>query len=219
MKPVMNVQRILIVEDHPVFLKGLSHLLAQEPGLQVVAEAAGRVGALEALEALAPDLALVDLTLGEDNGLELIKDLKHRRPDLKVLVLSMHDERYYADRAVAAGALGYCMKEEAVAHLIEAVRRVAGGQTWLSPGLRHKVEEVKARGGSASAVIRLSDREFEVFTLLGQGLGTAEIAGRLHLGAKTVDTHKEKIKLKLGLATSPDLRQFAIGWIASEDRP
>lgn len=211
--------RVLIVEDHPVFLKGLTHLLAVVPGLKVVAETSNRVQALEALETERPDLVLVDLTLGDDNGLELIKDMKFRYPDLKVLVLSMHDERYYAERAVAAGALGYCMKQEAVEHLVEAIKTVADGRPWLSPRLTEKVQELKARVGTASAVINLSDREFEVFTLIGSGLGTSEIASRLNLSVKTVDSHKEKVKVKLGIATSPDLRQFAIRWLSSEDRP
>jgi len=213
--------RVLVVEDHPIFLKGLTHLLGVVPGVQVVGEASTRLQALEALEAHRPDLVLVDLTLGDDNGLELIKDMKFRFPDLKVLVLSMHDERYYADRAVAAGALGYCMKEEAVEHLVDAVKTVAAGGAWLGSSLRlaDKAKELKARGGAASAVTNLSDREFEVFTWIGHGLRVAEIAARLNLSAKTVDTHKERVKVKLGLASSQELRLFAIQWLSIEDRP
>lgn len=205
--------RVMLVDDHPVFLKGLVHLLALVPDMEVVAEATTRAQALGFLQALTPDVVVVDLTLGDDNGLELIKDMRFRTPGLRVLVLSMHDERHYADRAAAAGALGYCMKEAPVDQLLEALRTVTQGRTWF-PEVGTEPPRWPPGGG---AVMALSDREFEVFTLVGNGLGTAEISSRLHLSTKTVDTHKGNIKAKLGLQTSVDLRQFAIQWLASED--
>jgi two-component system response regulator NreC len=213
--PLMS--SVLVVEDHPIFRKGLVHLLAAEPGLQVVAEASNRHEALAALEDKRPHVVLVDLTLGEDSGLDLIKDIHFRFPDTRVLVLSMHDEKYYADRSLAAGALGYCMKEEAVDHLVSAIRTVAAGKVWVSP--RQQVPAATRRADRWQPSIgKLSDREFQVFALIGKGLGTAEIAVRLNLSAKTVDTHKENMKGKLSFATSRDLRQFAVEWHASENR-
>ena len=215
----MPPDTVLIVEDHPTFLKGLTHLLAAEPGLMVVAETTTAHQALEELERKKPTVALVDLTLGETSGLDLIKDIRLRSPETKVLVLSMHEEKYYAERALAAGALGYCMKEEAVDHIVAAIRSVVAGQVWLSPRFDEKVQKLRSMDGWIAAVQKLSDREFQVFTVMGLGLGTSEIAARLHLSAKTIDTHKEKIKVKLGCRTSQDLRQRAIEWRSSENLP
>lgn len=205
--------RVMLVDDHPVFLKGLVHLLALVPDMEVVAEATTRAQALGLLQTLVPEVVVVDLTLGEDNGLELIKDMRFRTPGIKVLVLSMHDERHYAERVSAAGALGYCMKEAPVDRLLEALRTVTQGEAWFPKG----ANEAPRRTPGGGPVMNLSDREFEVFTLVGNGLGTAEISSRLHLSTKTVDTHKGNIKAKLGLQSSLDLRQFAIQWLASED--
>lgn len=208
--PLMNT--VLVVEDHPIFLKGLTHLLAGEPGFTIVAEAANRHDALKALEEKKPTVVLVDLTLGEDSGLDLIKDIRFRSPDTKILVLSMHDEKFYAERSLAAGARGYCMKGEAVDHIVAALKAVVAGKIWLSPRFNEKIQDLKASDAGVSAVLKLSDREFQVFTLIGKGLGIVEIAAKLNLSAKTIDTHKENIKIKLGCQTSQDLRQYAIEW-------
>lgn len=214
--PLLNT--VLIVEDHPVFLKGLVHLLGGEPGFTIVAEATNRQQALEALAAKKPNVVLVDLTLGDDSGLDLIKDIRFQNTEVRLLVLSMHDERFYAERALAAGAHGYCMKEEAADHILEALRTVASGKIWLSPRLAEKTEEFRHTQGWLASVQKLSDREFQVFTHIGKGLGTVEIASKLKLSAKTIDTHKENIKLKLHCNTSQDLRQYAIEWQSSQAR-
>lgn len=203
---------VLVVEDHPIFRKGLTHLLAGEPGFSIVAEATNRHEALEALDEKKPTVVVVDLTLGEDSGLDLIKDIRYRSPETKILVLSMHDEKFYAERSLAAGARGYCMKGEAVDHIVAALKAVVAGKIWLSPRFRESVQDLRAADVAVPAVARLSDREFQVFTLIGKGLGIVEIAAKLHLSAKTIDTHKENIKLKLGYQTSQDLRQYAIEW-------
>lgn len=214
--PLLN--RVLVVEDHPIFLKGLVHLLGSEPGFTIVGEARDRRQALEALADKKPDLILVDLTLGDDSGLDLIKDIRALDGAVRILVLSMHDERFYADRALAAGAHGYCMKEEAADHILAALNTVAAGRTWLSQRLRDKGNEYPKAKGSEELVLKLSDREFQVFTFIGKGLGTVEIAAKLKLSAKTIDTHKENIKLKLKCATSQDLRQYAIEWQSGQGR-
>lgn len=214
--PLLNT--VLIVEDHPIFLKGLHQLLSGESGFAIVGEARDRKDALAFLSGKKPSLLLVDLTLGDENGLDLIKDAKILVPGLRILVLSMHDEMYYAERALAAGAHGYCMKEEAADHIMEALRTVASGGIWLSQRFRSRNENVEEGSSWLSSVKKLSDREFQVFTLIGKGLGTVEIAARLNLSAKTIDTHKENIKTKLHCATSQDLCQYAIEWQATEGR-
>lgn len=207
--PLLNT--VLLVEDHPIFLKGLVHLLTGEPGFHLVGEAGSRQAALAAVEAKKPNIVVVDLTLGDDNGLDLIKDIRLLAPETHILVLSMHDEKFYADRALAAGANGYCMKAEAAENIVTALKTVASGKTWLSPAYREGHESTKGSGWQES-VSRLSDREFQVFTLIGKGLGTVEIAAKLNLSTKTIDTHKENIKLKLRCNTSQALRQYAIEW-------
>lgn len=212
--PLLNT--VLIVEDHPIFLKGLVHLLSSETGFSIVAEASNRNDALKAVDEKKPNIALVDLTLGDDNGLDLIKDIRFRSPNTRILVLSMHDERFYAERSLASGAHGYCMKEEATDHIVAALRTVASGKVWVSPRLAEKTQELRTKNGWLALVHKLSDREFQVFTLIGKGLGTVEIASKLNLSAKTIDTHKENIKTKLACATSQDLRQYAIEWKSSQ---
>lgn len=212
--PLLN--KVLVVEDHPIFLKGLVHLLGSEPGYQIIAEATNRRQALDLLAEKKPDVVLVDLTLGDDSGLDLIKDIRAQAPSVRILVLSMHDERFYAERALAAGAHGYCMKEEASEHILAALGTVVSGKVWLSQRLRDKVDGNSKEKGRSSSVEKLSDREFQVFTLIGKGLGTVEIAAKLQLSAKTIDTHKENIKLKLKCGTSQDLRQYAIEWQSNQ---
>jgi len=214
---VSPTRKVLVVDDHPIFRKGLIRLLASEPGMQVVAEASDRYQALAALGTERPDVVLLDLTLGDDSGLELIKDILAQAPRARVLVLSMHDPRYYAERARAAGALGYCRKEEAVEHLIDAVRTVAAGQHWTSPTAPDP-ETVPGRSDTEDRVRTLSDREFQIFTLLGTGLETAEIAQMFHLSAKTVDTHKSNLKAKMGCQSSREIRQLAIEWQTYQGR-
>lgn len=211
----MEKTRILVVEDHPIFLKGLTSLLKLEDDFEVVAEAHDRAQALEAFDACNPDLVLADLSLGDDNGLDLVKDILHRAPRTRVLVLSMHEEALYAQRARAAGALGFCGKGENVTLLLDAIRTVAQGRPWRSPH-DHSVDPGESL--RASRLQSLSDRELEVFRYIGVGLGTAEIASKLHISVKTVDTYKGNLKRRLACDHSRDLRRVAIEWVSKEKR-
>jgi len=210
--------RILVVEDHPIFLKGLTGLLKQEPDCEVVAEARDRQQALAAVDASQPQVALVDLSLGDDNGLDLIKDILHRAPQTRILVLSMHEEALYAARSKAAGALGFCSKRERVGILLDAIRTVAAGQSWRSPQVAQAETEREKQDPLAANLGSLSDRELEVFRLIGVGLGTVEISAKLHISVKTVDTYKGNLKAKLKCASSNDLRRSAVEWVAREKR-
>lgn len=211
--------RILVVDDHPIVREGLIKLLQREPDLMACAEADTAAEALQAVTTAKPDLVLLDLSLRSGSGLELMKDLKLRYPQLPVLVLSMHDETVYAERALRAGAKGYLMKDKAKENIIQAVRAILGGELYLSPRMAQTLLVKAATGEPAqgtSPVDVLSDRELEVFRLLGQGLGTKEIAARLARSVKTIDAHRENIKRKLNLANASDLLQSAIRWMQSE---
>jgi DNA-binding NarL/FixJ family response regulator len=212
------MKRVMIVEDHPIVLKGLSQLIAADPYLRVVALANSRAQALSLLAEANPDIAIVDLTLGKDSGLELIRDLRIQAPAIRILVLSMHNELHYADRAVASGAHGYCMKEQSADEILEAVRTVARGKTWFSQRFLEMRETDAASPGQLAMVLKLSDREFQIFGMTGQGLGTSEIAEQLSLSIKTIESHKENIKQKLKCATARDLRQYAAEWHASQNK-
>lgn len=209
--------KLLLIDDHPLFRKGLASLIAMTPGFAVVGEASNRVEALSQVGALRPDLILLDLTLGTDSGLELLKDLRALHPEIKVLVLSMHDESVYAERALAAGARGYVQKQEASLRVMEAIRAVVQGRTWYSPEVRDKLLQNLfdgRTGPGTDGLSRLSDRELEVFTWMGRGLGSSKIAETLGLSVKTVDTHKEHLKQKLHCRDSQELRIRAAEWAA-----
>lgn len=210
---------ILIVDDHPIFLKGLAQLLESQSIYSVEGMAMNRGDALDLVRRIKPDLAIVDLNLGEENGLDMIKDMKAIQGDLKILVLSMHEERYFAERALRLGARGYIMKEEAISNVFEAIKTILSGKIWLSANERDRLFEYMSTSdipqsgeGRFASVNRLSNRQLEIFTMIGKGVGTADIAMRLNLSPKTVDTHKEHIKIKLHCNTSQELRQLAIEW-------
>lgn len=208
--------RVLVVDDHPVVRQGLALLINHEPDLVVCGEAATAAEALKAVADTRPDVAIVDLSLKGTSGLDLIKDIKVRHPGLPVLVLSMSDENVYAERALRAGARGYMMKEEATEKVLTALRRVLGGAVYLSDAMASRLLSQFVAGdaaGGGSPVDRLSDRELEVFRLIGQGLGTGEIAHRLHLSPKTIETHRAHIKAKLGLDSATDLLRQAIRFV------
>lgn len=210
--------RVLVVDDHPVFRAGLVQVLGGEPGLTVCGEAGSAEEALGRLDELAPDLLVVDISLGGASGLELVKQVHERRPGLPTLVLSMHDETLFAERSLRAGARGYVNKQEAVGHMIAAMRKVLSGETYLSRRMAARLEVRRAEGGAGPAepVATLSDRELEVFSLIGQGLGTRDIAERLGLSIKTVETYREHIKNKLLLDSATELTRRAVAWVLAQ---
>ena len=216
--PAVQKKRIFIVDDHPMMREGLAQLIAQEPDLVVCGEAEDAAEALQKIEELRPNLALVDITLRSTNGLELIKDLRIRAPETAVLVISMHDESLYAERVLRAGGRGYIMKQEGGKKLLSAIRDVLAGKTYVSEKISARILDIFSGRPSetASPVERLTDREFEVFQLIGQGLSTKEIADKLHVSAKTIEVHRVNIKQKINVATAPELIRFAVRWAESE---
>jgi len=208
--------RVLLVDDHPILCEGLTQRINGEADLEVCGQVRDARDALAAIERLRPHVAVVDIALGEGNGVELLKDMKIRFPRLPALVLSMHDEGLYAERVLHAGARGYVMKQEQPEVLLRAIRQVLTGQLYLSEKVKNGI--VNRLGGAtlvenASTMVgRLSDRELEVFELIGDGFATHEIAERLHLSMKTVASHRENIKKKFHLATGEELARFAIHW-------
>jgi DNA-binding NarL/FixJ family response regulator len=207
--------RIMIVEDHVVVQEGLKILIEDEADLAVVGCAESIGDALRLLPQLKPDVVIVDISLGEENGLDLIKQLHDDSPELPVLALSMHDESLYAERALRAGAKGYIMKKEAMKNVLLAIRQVLSGEIYVSSPMAlrmaHKlVDRQSAKNGSV--LEKLSDREFEVFNLIAQGIGPTEIANRLSVSVKTIETHRERIKQKLALKSGSALTRFAVKW-------
>jgi DNA-binding NarL/FixJ family response regulator len=207
--------KIFLVDDHPLVREWLTNLLNQQPDFQVCGETGNAPEALQRITALKPDIAMVDITLADGSGLELIKNLKVVQPDVVVLVLSMHDELFYAERALRAGASGYIMKSEATQKVIQAVRTVLNGIVYVSPKVATLLAQ-KLIGGKkesiALPVAELSDRELEVFQLLGRGYSTRQISEHLHVGFKTVQSYSARIKEKLSLANINELMREAIHW-------
>lgn len=213
--------RILIVDDHPIVRQGLAGLINHEPDLNVCAGADDAQQAIKVIRDQRPDMAIVDISLRGISGIELIKDIRVRFPRLPVLVLSMHDESLYAERALRAGARGYIMKAEATEKMVTAVRKVLSGELYLSDKMSGKMLH-KLVGGRIQPGIRpietLSDRELEVFTLIGRGHTTRQIAEEFHLSVKTIDSYRAHIKEKLNLANATELIQHAIRWQNSENK-
>jgi len=211
-------KRILLVDDHPMTRNGIAEWIRREPDFTVCAEAESAEQALDAVSKSKPDLVLTDITLPGKSGVEFIKDLHAMRPELPVLVVSMHDESLYAERVLRVGARGYIMKHEGGDKLMEAIRRVVSGQIYVSEKMSARILEVFSgrRPTPRSSIEQLSDREFEVFQLIGQGLSTHEVANRLHLSAKTVDAHRASIKDKLEIKSMSELISYAARWLAQE---
>ncbi|HWD20334.1 MAG TPA: response regulator transcription factor [Verrucomicrobiae bacterium] len=213
-------KRILIVDDHPMMREGLAQLVNSQTDLTACGEAGDAMQGLDQVKALRPDMVLADITLPGRNGLEFIKDILALAPALTVLVISMHDESLYAERVLRAGGRGYIMKQEGGKKILEAIRQVASGKIYLSEKMSAQILEVfsgrRGESGGESKVETLTDREFEVFQLIGLGLGTKEMARRLNLSAKTVDVHRANIKAKLKLASMPELIRYAVRWVESE---
>jgi DNA-binding NarL/FixJ family response regulator len=208
-------KRVFLVDDHPAMRQGLKELIDQETDLAVCGQAGDIPSALEGIQKTRPDIAIVDLTLKDSNGLELVKDLKVRHGALPALVLSMHGEAVYAERCIRAGARGYIMKEATTENIIEAIHRVLGGDIYLSPAVSSKMLKKMAgvRAADADPVESLSDRELEVFRLIGEGLRTRDIADRFHLSVKTVESYREHIKIKLDLDNAAKLTRAAVEWV------
>ncbi|MCI0538685.1 MAG: response regulator transcription factor [Verrucomicrobiales bacterium] len=210
-----NKNRILLVEDHPIVRQGLAEMIDNQKDLMVCGAAEDVHQALDQISALQPDLVIVDISLKSSNGIELLKDIKLRHPKLLVLMLSMHDETLYAVRALRAGAAGYIMKQEATENVLTAIRQVLGGDIYLSERMEKKLMQQLVGGRAArtgSPLEDLSDRELEVFNLIGQGHGTRQIAEELHLSIKTIESHRAHIKEKLNLKNATELVQHAIQW-------
>jgi DNA-binding NarL/FixJ family response regulator len=209
------ITRLLLVDDHPLLRKGLALTLDAEPDFEVVGQAADAEEALDAAPRLKPDVVLVDLSLPGMGGLELVKHLAAVLPDAKTLVVSRHDESLYADRAIRAGARGYVSKLEAGEKIVEAVRAVLRGSLYLSDEVKDRMLLGAAAGRDpmASPLDQLSDRELEVFEMTGKGVETRDIAERLHLSVKTVESYRARIKAKLGLSSATELLQHAVRWV------
>ncbi len=208
-------RKILIVDDHPIFREGLTQSINREPDLTVCGDVEDAAQALDALHRLKPDLIVLDLTLPGKSGLELIKDLQALAPDLALLVVSMHDESLYASRTLRAGARGYIMKQESPQTLLRAIRLVLEGRIYVSDKMSAQILENysgRRASGSHSPIEQLSDREFEIFHLIGQGRSNRAIAQQLHLSLKTVAVHQGNIRRKMNLASSADLIRFAVRW-------
>jgi DNA-binding NarL/FixJ family response regulator len=211
--PRNGKRRIMLVDDHPVMRDGLAQLINHEADMTVCGQFENSGEAFDAIPRLQPDLALVDISLKGGSGLELVKSVRSNYPKLFILVLSMHDEGLYAERVLRAGGSGYITKQEASERVLGAIRHVLGGGVYLSPQMNARLVRQVARGktdGPASAMERLSDRELEVFGLIGQGRGTRQIAEQLHLSVKTIECYRAHIKEKLGLKSSAELVHCAI---------
>src|ERR1700740_873807 len=213
--------RIFIVDDHPMTRPGLTHLINHQPDTLACGEAENAAEALDLFDVSQPDLMLIDITLPGKSGLELIKDIKAIRPDLPILVISMHDESLYADRVLRAGARGYITKHEGGDKLLVAIRQVLSGKIYVSESMSAHILEIFSEGQPGtvrSSIQNLSDREFEVFQALGEGLSSHEIAKKLHLSAKTVDAHRANIKSKLKINTTAELISFAARWTSTQTK-
>jgi DNA-binding NarL/FixJ family response regulator len=210
-----SVTRILIVDDHPLVRLSLREFIRREKDLEVCGEAEDREQALAAAEATKPHLAIIDLTLKTSNGMELIKDMRDHHPDVQILVLSMHDETIHAERAIRAGARGYITKQEATTRVMVAIRQIMSGEIYWSERAAARVASKiagPARGVAESPVDCLTDRELQVFEMIGSGKSTRQISASLHIDVSTVETYRARIKEKLNLKDSLALLQFAIRW-------
>ncbi len=213
--------KVLLVDDHPIVRQGLGQLINEEADLIIAGEAEDFQQALKALDEVHPDVAIVDISLKDRSGIELIKEIKAKQPNLPILVLSMHDESLHAERVLRAGAKGYIMKQEATEQVMNAIRKVLKGEVYLSDRMASRMVNRLVAGPQnvgGSPIERLSDREFEVFQMIGHGVGPSEIAEKLGLSVKTVETHRERIKEKLNLASGSELIRYAMQYVMDEMR-
>jgi len=213
--------KIFLVDDHPMVREHLTALIQREPDLEVCGEAADAPAALALISQREVDLVILDISLKHSHGLELLKDLKALRPHLPVLVLSMHDESLYAERALRAGATGYITKQEATVSILPAIRKVLEGQVYLSEPMSARMVKRMVGGGkpdAASPLDALTDRELEIYQMIGRGLGTRQIAEELRVGIKTVESYRARIREKLNLADGNELLQHAIHWVQGSEK-
>lgn len=211
---------LFIVEDHAVYRMGLKELIKQEDDLWICGEADNAVDAWEGIKKLGPDMVILDLSLKDGSGFPLIKDIGNYNKDLPVLVLSMYDETLYAERVISAGAKGYIMKQEAVDSIVRAIRHIQKGKIFISENIATSILHRLSKRGKMldkSPVDLLTDRELEVFCLMGRGLKAGEIAGKMHLSVRTVGTYRERIKQKLSLKSSADLIKHAALWVEEKE--
>jgi len=212
-------KNIVIIDDHPILREGLRQLLNEEPDLYVCGEAENAHKAMEVIDRYKPDIAIVDVSLEGGSGIALIKRIRATYPGLSTLVLSMHDELLYAERALRAGANGYIMKQEKAEKVVQAINRILGGDIYLSEKMASTMVHKLLGSGSAGkgvGIENLSDRELEVFQLIGNGWTTRQISEQLHVSIKTVESHRARIKEKMKLKNATELVQYAIKWVQSE---
>ena len=211
----MKKHKVLIVDDHPIVRHGLGELIARQPDLQMCGEAADATAAVRQVEANRPDVAVIDISLNGENGLELIELIKGVYPEIKVLVSSMHDEKTFAGRAMRAGALGYINKRESISKVVDAIRQVLRDEVYLSPQMASQLLHRAAVGESLDhdPVETLSNRELEVFEMIGHGMNTRQIAHKLGLSPRTIETHRKNIKTKLNLQNGSQLSRSAFQWV------
>lgn len=206
---------VFIIDDHPLFSRGLAQLIETQADYKVIGMVKDSIAALDFLKDKKPALIILDLNLGQEDGLDLIKKILDIDSSLRILVLSMHDERFYSERAIAAGAKGYIMKEEAESQVITAITTVISGNIYLSENEKERIAH-KSKDTITDDITQLisplSDRQLQILTLIGKGLGTTDIAQMLDLSIKTIDSHKENMKSKLHCANTAELRQLAIEW-------
>jgi DNA-binding NarL/FixJ family response regulator len=211
-------RRVLIVDDHPIVRHGLKTMIDAESDLMVCGEAQSDREARAALREVDPDVMIVDVSLAQGDGMDLVREVHAQRPDLPMLVLSMHDETIYAERLLAAGARGYIMKEAAYDQLLVALRKVLGGGVYLSEAMASRVGSNGEGASPPNPVGRLSNRELQVLSLIGRGLSSRQAAESLNVSVKTVESHRQSLKRKLNLATNAQLLQYSLKWYASRSR-
>lgn len=219
-----RARRVLIVDDHPIVRQGLRRMIEPEPDLTVCGEAQNEREARAAIRELAPDVVIVDISLEQGDGLELVRDVHAQRPQLPMLVLSMHDEAIYASRLLSSGASGYIMKQAASEQLLIALRRVLAGGTYVSEALAaamaaRRPESPTAGGEPIDPIAQLSNRELQVLSLIGRGLSSRETAETLGVSVKTVESHRQSLKRKLSLTSNAQLLTYSINWYAGRTTP
>jgi len=216
--PSAKTIKFLLIDAHPLFIRGLASLIESKPEYKIIGEASDLTDAVTIARKENPNMVIMDINMGSESGLDLIPRLRSQNPDMAILVLSMYDERYYSERVLHLGARGYIMKTEAPNKVLDAIKTITSGKIYMSDTERERIFKAMTgenqRGGKdwTISMRKLTDRELEIFSCIGKGLGTIEIANNFNLSTKTIDTHKEHLKLKLHCNSSQELRRLAIEW-------